>query len=212
MSLGVNCLTTYIPFRLLRPISLAHSASSTSSSSRAVAVPNQAILTDIPIRIFTIILPAIIYSVLLHLAFATYLPIKLAYHFNYIPTLTNAYTATFVTLFPISLLAGQAARSFIFVPATATMPTLSDMKAKTFNPETATLVETMRWNIWGYERRTRTVLKRTAAAMLVSGVNTFVQTWVTVEGVEAWGAFVYSAVFVLAAGVTGLALGACAAV
>ena len=56
------------------------------------------------------------------------------------------------------------------------------------------------------------VLKRTAAAMLVSGVNTFVQTWVTVEGVEMTGALLYSGVFVLAAGVIGLALGVCAAV
>jgi len=43
--------------------------------------------------------------------------------------------------------------------------------------------------------------------MLVSGVHTFVQTWVTIEGVEAKGAAAYSAVWVVAAGITGIALG-----
>lgn len=47
--------------------------------------------------------------------------------------------------------------------------------------------------------------------MLVSGGHTFTQTFITVQGVEAWGAFVYSAIWVVAAGIAGLALGAASA-
>ncbi len=48
--------------------------------------------------------------------------------------------------------------------------------------------------------------------MLVSGLNTFVQTAITIEGVETRGAVAYSIVWVVAAGVTGLALGLISAV
>ena len=48
--------------------------------------------------------------------------------------------------------------------------------------------------------------------MFVSGMHTFVQTWVTLEGVEAWGAVAYSVIWVVAAGTTGAALGLVCAV
>jgi len=51
------------------------------------------------------------------------------------------------------------------------------------------------------------VMKRTATLMFVSGVNTFVQVFVTIEGVEAPGAAAYAAVWVVAALVAGLSLG-----
>lgn len=56
------------------------------------------------------------------------------------------------------------------------------------------------------------VITRTVTLMLVSGMNTFLQTLVTTEGVEALGALGYSAVWVVAAGVTGVALGVVGAV
>ncbi len=51
------------------------------------------------------------------------------------------------------------------------------------------------------------VIQRTATLMLVCGANTFIQTFVSIEGVEAPGAMAYSGVWVVAAGVTGAALG-----
>jgi hypothetical protein len=76
-----------------------------------------------------------------------------------------------------------------------------------FNPETATLAETLWYNVCGYSSRTKMVITRTVTLMLLSGVNTFVQTFVTMEGVEVRGALGYSAVWVVAGGVTGVALG-----
>jgi hypothetical protein len=81
-----------------------------------------------------------------------------------------------------------------------------------FDPENATLGETIWWNLWGWSEKTKIVIKRTATLMLVTGVNTFVQTYITIEGVEALGALAYSAVWVVAAAICGGALGAVGAV
>lgn len=56
------------------------------------------------------------------------------------------------------------------------------------------------------------VAQRTAALTLVAGVNTFVQSFVTIEGVEVVGAAIYSGVWAAAAGITGIVLGLVGAV
>lgn len=56
------------------------------------------------------------------------------------------------------------------------------------------------------------VIRRTATLMLIVGINTFVQTFVTIEGVEAVGALAYSGVWVIAAAITGAAFGLVGAV
>jgi hypothetical protein len=48
--------------------------------------------------------------------------------------------------------------------------------------------------------------------MLVSGVNTFLQVFMTVEGVDAMGAAAYASVWVVAALLTGVSLGVVGAV
>lgn len=208
-SLVIDALTTYIPFRLLRPLSLAH-ASSTSTDS--LPVPNRDIITDLSIQTYTTLLAAAIYSVTLYGAYASYLPVTLATYFDGIPSIAIAHTATPITLLPLALALGLASRSFIFTPAAATSPSLADAKADAFNPATATLSETIEHNLWGFSARTKIVIQRTAVLMLVSGVNTFIQCFVTIEGVEMIGAMGYSSVWVLAALLTGTSLGMVGAV
>jgi len=117
-----------------------------------------------------------------------------------------------VTIFPITLALGLAARSFIFTPATASSTSLGDAKTSAFNPALATLGETFEHNFWNYSPRTKIVIVRTATLMVVSGINTFVQVFVTIEGVEVKGAFIYASVWVMAALVSGASLGAVGAV
>lgn len=155
----------------------------------------------------TTILAAGIYSVALSIAYATYLPVALVTYFNNIPSIAAAHSSTPITLLPFTLVLGLAARSFIFTPATASTPSLTDTKAVVFNPVTATLAETFEHNFWNYSLRTKIVIKRTATLMLVSGINTFVQVSVTIEGVEAPGAASYASVWVAGALVVGLSLG-----
>ena len=196
-SLLIDTLTTYVPFRLLRPLSPAH--------ADAPSVPNRDITSDIPVQIITTLLAASIYSVTLYGAYMSYMPIYLVTYFEGIPSIAAAHSATPTSLLPVMLLLGLATRSFIFTPVTATKP--SDSVPPPFNPETATLGETILYNLWGFSNKTRIIIKRTATLMMVTGVNTFLQTYVTVEGVEALGAVAYSGIWVVAAGICGGVLG-----
>jgi hypothetical protein len=172
-----------------------------------VSVPNEDIVTSTTIQAYTTILASLIYATTLYAAYNSYLPVYLVTYFDSIPTIAVTHTATTITLLPLTLLLGLAAKSFIFTPAAALAPSLADAKLKSFDPATATLSETFWYNIWGYDERTKVVITRTAALMVVCGGNTFLQTWMTIEGVEALGAVGYSAVWVIAAGITGAALG-----
>jgi hypothetical protein len=183
---------------------LAHSASTTS---RSVVFPNKEIVTDVSIQTFTTFLAASIYSVTLYTAYASYLPVYLVTYFSDIPSIVACHTATPITLLPITLALGLASKSFIFTPAAAASPSLAGVRSRAFNPATASLSETFWWNLWGYSARTKVVIKRTLTLVFISGVNTFVQTFVTIEGVDATGAAAYSAIWAVAAGITGIALG-----
>ncbi|TVY86945.1 hypothetical protein LAWI1_G006314, partial [Lachnellula willkommii] len=203
-SLLIDVLTTYIPFRLLRSLSPAHTASPYSN----ISVPNREILTDTTVQAVTTLLAASIYSVTLYSAYVTHLPLYLATYFEGIPTIEYAYRATPFTLLPLSLVLGLAAKSFIFTPAAV----IVDKRQREFDPSKASFEETVRWNVWGYGDKTKVVIKRTAALALVSGVNTFVQSWVTIEGVEPLGAAAYAGIWVVAAAISGVALGVVGAV
>ncbi|CZR54376.1 uncharacterized protein PAC_04260 [Phialocephala subalpina] len=204
LSLIIDSLTSYIPFRLLRPLSLAHSA---SISPNSVTVPNNEIVTSVSIQAYTTVLAASIYAVTLYTAYSSYLPVYLVTYFSDIKTVAAVHNSSVVTLFPLTLLLGVAARSFIFTPAAASAPSKADAKLAAFNPASATLAETFWYNVWGFTTRTKIVIKRTATLMLIVGTNTFVQIFFTVEGVEAIGAAAYSGIWTLAAGITGAVLG-----
>ncbi|KAI2642639.1 hypothetical protein GGS21DRAFT_498873 [Xylaria nigripes] len=196
----IETLATYIPFRLLRPLSRVH--------SNPKAVPNSDILTDAPIVLLTTLLAGAIYSVTLLFAYTTYLPAYLVMYFVDLPSLVRAHESTYVGLLPVTIALGFAARVFIFTPAEATERTSTDEKIDAFNPGKATLGETLQWNFLGWSSRAKVAMKRTALVMAVTGIHTFLQTRLTISGVETIGALAWSSVWVLASGVTGLALSA----
>ncbi|KAI0969214.1 hypothetical protein F4678DRAFT_463478 [Xylaria arbuscula] len=200
VTIVVETLATYIPFRLLRPLSRAH--------ANPTAVPNADILADAPIALLTTLLSGAIYSVSLLFAYATYLPTSLVVHFADIPSLVRANDSSYVGLLPVTLALGFAARVFIFTPAEATGRTPADAENEAFDPVKASLRETVRWNFLGWSSQTKVAIKRTVLIMLVSGANTFLRTWLTIVGVETAGAAAWSSVWVVAAAITGLALSA----
>ncbi|KAI1500694.1 hypothetical protein F5X99DRAFT_228968 [Biscogniauxia marginata] len=200
LMLAIETVATYVPFRLLRPLSTAH--------ANPAAVPNAEIVTDRSITLLTTLLAGAIYSVSLLFAYATYLPTYLIVHFANLPSLVQAHKSTYVNLLPVALALGFAAQVLIFAPAEATGRTAEDARNARFDPVAATLGETVRWNVWGWTEQTKVVVRRTALLMLVTGANTFLQTLLTVEGVEPAGAAAWSSAWVLAAGVAGLGLGA----
>jgi hypothetical protein len=194
----------------MRPLSRAHATSSFFRSSPVV--PNDYIVTDPIVQALTTFLAASIYSVVLYTSYVTFLPISLVTYFDNIPTIEAAHSSTYISLLPLTLFLGLAAKSFIFTPSAASAPSTGDAKNSAFNPVTATLTESFLWNILGYSSRAKVVIKRTLLLMLVSGLNTFVQTAITIEGVETRGAVAYSLVWVVAAAITGMALGLTSAV
>lgn len=192
-------LSTFVPFQLLRPLSSAHAGAKNAA--------NREILTDIPIQIYTTILAAAIYSLTLFSAYKTYLPTALVLYFKGLPSIAPAYTTNFLATLPVTVAFGIAARTFIFTPFVGTGETAEDGKLAEFDPATATLGETLAWNIWGYTTREKVVILRTFVAMVVTGVNTYLQTYMTIGGVESYGAVVYAGAWVAAAFLTGVGLG-----
>ena len=69
---------------------------------------------------------------------------------------------------------------------------------------TATLEETIRYNIWGYSKRTRTMIKRTTVLATMSFINAFLQVAATIEGADLAGAAGWASIWAVAASVTGL--------
>ncbi|KAI5859382.1 hypothetical protein GGS23DRAFT_324906 [Durotheca rogersii] len=196
LTIAIETLATYIPFRLLRPLSTAH--------ADPHAAPNADIVTDRPIAVLTALLAGAIYSVALLLAYAIYLPQYLVVYFADLPSVAAAHETTYVNLLPVALALGFAARAFVFTPAEAT----ERPNAEPFDPVVATLAETIRWNFWGWSAPAKVVILRTALLALVTGANTFLQTRFTLEGVETPGALAWTSVWVFAATATGLGLGA----
>lgn len=192
-SLVIDGLATYIPFRLLRPVSVAHNASSEDG------IPSQDIITDPYIKALNIILAASIYSTILYASYMTFLPTTLVTYFNEIPTVLPAHMSTPISMFPVNLILGLASHSFIFTPAAA----LPQKKASGFDPATATFQETLWYNLWGFSDRTKMIIKRTAALAGVVGIYGLLQLWATIEGVEFTGAAVYSSVWATASLITG---------
>jgi len=193
-----------VPFVLLRPLSGAHSAAAT--------VPNRELLVDRPITVYTTVLAGTIYCVSLSTAYRLYLPRVLVLYFEGIPSIETARSATtflFVSAETVvlSLLFGLAARTLIFAPFAGTGRAPDDARVDAFDPAAATLKETLWWNLWGYTAQGKVLVTRTAVAALVPAVGTFLECALTINGVEAYGAAAYAAVWAAAALLTGLGLG-----
>ncbi|KAI0143536.1 hypothetical protein GGR57DRAFT_508015 [Xylariaceae sp. FL1272] len=200
LTLAVETISTYIPWHFMRSLSRAHAKPATA--------PNADILTDTPITLLTTLLAGAIYSVALLFAYATYLPTYLVLYFNDLISVVRAHDTNYIGLLPVTLILGFAARVFIFTPAASAARTEADEKNERFDPARASLKDTVWWNVWGWSTQAKVAIRRTALLCAATALNTFLQTRLTVNGVETRGAAAWSSVWVLASAVTGLALGA----
>lgn len=198
-AVAIEMISTFVPFQLLRPLSGFHAAG-------AKGVANREIVTDVPIAVYTTLLSTIIYSITIFTAMHLTVPQALVLHFQGIPSVEPAYKAEYVGILPVMLAFGFAARSFIFTPFAATGPTVEDRKLDEFDPVTATLGETLLWNLWGYTTRAKVIIVRTLVAIVVTGVNTYLQTYITVPGVESAGAASWASTWAVAVSLVGVAL------
>ena len=201
--LAIDVVSSFLPFLLLRPLSGAHAAAPT--------VANREIIVDRSIQAYTTLLAGAIYSVVLFFSYQTYLPKALVLYFEGIPSIEPAHSSMSVVnsapAASLALLIGLAARTFIFTPYEATGPVAEDDEIAQFDPVSATLAQTLYYNLWGYTAQTKVLITRTAVAMLLTGVNTYLSCLMSINGIESTGAAVYASVWVLAAFLTGVGLG-----
>ena len=198
-SLVTDVIANCVPFYLLRPLAAVHHAKAPRG-----AVANRSVINDLPMQIYLSVLAAGIYGVTLFASFTTWLPTHLVVYFDGIKDITFAHTSQLPMLILAFLPAGMAARTFLFVPSTGAKRDLADIKALSFNPESATLLETIYYNLWGYSKRTRTFILRTATLATTIGLYTWFQIFFTIEGTEGFGAAGWAGVWIAATALTGL--------
>lgn len=196
----IDVLSTYIPFYTLKVSSSVHSV----KTPRGVAA-NRSVINDSYVQIAISLLAACIYGVVVLGSYSSWLPTYIVTHFDGVRDISKLYNSNFPLLAASFVPLGIAAKVFMFTPATAAKPDKYDKEIKRFDPEEATLWETLVYNVWGHSKRTRALIMRTATLVAVSSLHTSLQTYVTVEGSEGFGGVGWSSVWALAATLTGVA-------
>lgn len=205
LSLSIDVLAICTPFWLLRSRNPSHTATTPRT------VPARPIVTDDSIRILVTLLPAAIYGVVVYGSFYTWLPVYLVVHFEGLRDISAAHEAALPMLIPSFIPIGWAAREFFFSPtvtgAAGTQNSLAEAKAKVFNPETATLGETLRYNLLAYSKRTKVLMRRAATLVLMCFMNAGLRTFASIEGTEPWGAMGWAALWATAGVITAAMFG-----
>ncbi|KAJ9609159.1 hypothetical protein H2200_006931 [Cladophialophora chaetospira] len=202
-----SIVANFVPNYFLRPISPSHTPNSAPKS----AFRNRPILTDPYTTIATSLLATAIFAVLLEGAFATYLPTWLILHFVGLRTLEPAHLgpAGLPTLLLALIPAGYAVQEYLFAPSTAAASSTITVAPETtpapaFDPATATFLDHIHFNAWGwYSSRQKELIRRTALLTTLISSETVLSTWGSVHGVEIEGAVLYAGVWATGALVTG---------
>jgi hypothetical protein len=189
-SLGIELANTVLP------ISLARYVWETKTTPKTHIMNESKIIT-----LSTTVCASMIYSLAVYISLHTWLPAHLAVHFDGLKDLSYARTVNTIALMVVLLPVGYAARRFVLVPAASYALAA---KAK-FDPKAATLKETVAWNFWvGFTEKTKVIIHRTAVVILVGGLNTWIQTAVTLEGVDNRGGLDWALAWNSATAVVGL--------
>ena len=198
--IAIDTLAAYVPFYSLKVSSSIHSI----KTPKGVAA-NRSVINDIGVQVYTSLLAAGIYGVVVLGSYGLWLPVFLEIHFDGLRDISAAHSQNFPWLILSFLPTGFAAKVFLFTPATAAKADKYDKKTAAFDPKTATLGETVVYNLWGYSHRARILVTRTAVLIAVGGAHTIIQTYGSLEGAELLGAAGWYGVWGLAATLTGAA-------
>ena len=199
-SLLIEMGAAFIPFWLLRDRYPYHATSKAPKGT----IANRSIISDSGVRFLTTVLGALVYAVTLFIGFKTSsFRLTLARDFTGLRDLSAAYEPAIPALVIATICLGYASSLFIFTPALGARPDAQDDAIDKFDPEQASFTETLMFNIWGWHTRTRTLLKRTMTLAAMTGLNTWLQLVVTVEGTEAFGSAVWAAPWAISALVAG---------
>lgn len=200
--LGIDVFSVQLPFSCLRNRLPAHSSKSTPSEIR-----NASIIHDTTIYILNILLASSVYAVIIYASFSKWVPVYLIGHSKDIPNLDNAHAVMLPALFVIFTPLGWASHTFLFSPSTAAGPSLTDRKKEKLDAAAATLWDTVKRNVWGWNKGTKVLLERTFVLTVMVGLTTWIRVWGTVEGAEPLGAAGWAGVWAASCALEGVVLG-----
>lgn len=196
----IDLVSNTVPFFLLRPLS-PHNAVIVRKDN---PTPNASLASNIPIRLYVTLFAAAVYAVTVYTSLFTWLPVYLVTHFDSIRTLEYAHSASLPVLLLAFIPLGYAAKDFLFTASIASARSQFDYQP--FNPESASLAETLAWNVGlsGWGPREDVILKRTALLVFMTLTSSFAKIFGTVEGAEEWGALGWGSVWASASLLTGI--------
>jgi hypothetical protein len=196
--LFIDMVSTYVPFKLLRPTSPTH-----KSNAPRGTISNRAIVYDAPTQILVSALSSGGFA-LVYAAFCwTRLPVWLVVNFDGIPTVEPAHQAQYILLVAAFIPIGFATQTFLFTPSIGARPDKADTKRMGFDPATATLGETILFNAWGYSVRERVLIERTLVLAVAIMANSVVEVYGLVLGTTLLGAVAWSSIWTIGAIVSG---------
>jgi hypothetical protein len=179
-----------VPTFLLRPRSAVNDPN--------VPLRSRYLLNSTQVSITNVLLATGVYVVVLFSTFRTdQFRSFLVTHLD-VRTLEGAYAETIFTLISKLIAAGLATKTFLLNPSLGASPNPGDATpVEIFDPLTATLPQTVKHNVWFFNRRTRTLIQQTTIASLFLFVNT-VQRSMSLNGTTFVGAAGYASIWVMA--------------
>lgn len=208
-----SILSQALPFYLLRPLSAPHS----NEMRKRAQLRNRIIIFDPVTTLATSATATIVYTAVLTFAFSTFFPVFMIVHFDGLRDFTFAHNVAskFLTLIIWLAPAGIASTQFLFRPAegaassspTATGANSVALTHNHFDPETASFLQHIYYNVWGwYTSRQKELIGRTIILGVFLLTETIVHTWGTFKGVDVIGAAGYASLWLSAAIVLGVVL------
>ncbi|KAF4555653.1 Hypothetical protein D9617_2g056160 [Elsinoe fawcettii] len=194
LSLSIDLFSTTLPFILLRSLNTYNDS-----------IPSQS-LTTASTKLYIGLFSTVIYAASLYTSLQTFLPAYIVGNFDSIRSLEVAHGLSLPILATACLPLGNAAKDFLFTPSTYNA---RGAVVEEFEPTTATLGETLAWNIGlsGWGKREDVLVGRTALLVLLTIGNSLAKIWGTIEGAELFGAVGWGAVFAAAHGLAGVGVG-----
>ncbi|KAF2476820.1 uncharacterized protein BDR25DRAFT_299990 [Lindgomyces ingoldianus] len=179
-----------LPTYLLRPRSDVHNPNA--------PLPNRFLLNSFQVQTSTGIMSVGVYVAVIWIALqAQQLNEFLVSHFE-IPTLELAHKETPITLIAKMLPVGIAAKGFLLNPSIGAQPASgAATPVVPFDPASATLPETLRYNFWFWSKRTKTLVRQTVVLSIFILANT-IQRTLTIRGTDPSGAVGYASIWILA--------------
>ncbi|KAI5251775.1 hypothetical protein E4T42_03994 [Aureobasidium subglaciale] len=199
LALVIDMFSLWFPFWLLRPINYHNNLRTltTPGTTKDLAV-------DKTIQMYMTAFAASIYAAVVYLSLVTWLPVFLIHHFEEVLTLDFAHNAVLPVVFAACLPIGWAAKDFLFSTSIVYARALPS-EHKRFNPKTASLADTLMWNLGvdQFSSRESVLFSRTFLLAAFTALHSFVRVFATVEGATIYGAAGWSALWCAAALATG---------